>query len=185
MKKYKQLTIEQRYQIEALLQAGFNQTKIAAQLGVHRSTIFRELKRSIPKRGRGSGGYSASNAERKTCERHKQKHKLVLLTPSLKQAIFEQMTIEKWSPELISERWKLEGKAIVSHETIYKWIWQSKHTNRIDNKSFKTLYQELKHGKNLLLSKTKFFLKPLKQCFKMDHEVLRRFTVFYFILLYI
>ena len=57
------------------------------------------------------------------------------------------MTIDKWSPELISERWKLEGKAIVSHETIYKWIWESKHTNRIENKSFKTLYQELKHGK--------------------------------------
>ena len=118
MKKYKQLTVEQRYQIEALLQAGFNQTKIAAQLGVHRSTICRELKRSIPKRGRGSGEYCASNAERKTCERHKQKHKLVLLTPILKQAIFDQMTIDKWSPELISERWKLEGKAIVSHETI-------------------------------------------------------------------
>jgi IS30 family transposase len=50
MKKYKQLTVEQRYQIEALLQAGFNQTKIAAQLGVDRSTICRELKRSIPKK---------------------------------------------------------------------------------------------------------------------------------------
>jgi IS30 family transposase len=31
--KNKQLTVEQSYQIEALLQAGFNQTKIAAQLG--------------------------------------------------------------------------------------------------------------------------------------------------------
>lgn len=70
-----------------------------------------------------------------------------MLTPSLKQAIFDQMTIDKWSPELISERLKLEGKAIVSHETIYKWIWESKHTNRIENKSVKTLYQELKHGK--------------------------------------
>ena len=57
------------------------------------------------------------------------------------------MTLDKWSPELISERWKLEGKAIVSHETIYKWIRESKHTNRIENKSFKTFYQELKHGK--------------------------------------
>lgn len=147
MKKYKQLTLEQRYQIEALLQAGFNQTKIASQLGFHRSTICRELKRSIPKRGRGSGEYSASNAEKKTCERHKQKHKLVLLTPELKQAIFDKITLDKWSPELISARWKVEDKAIVSHETIYKWIWESKHTNRIENKPFKTLYQELKHGK--------------------------------------
>lgn len=147
MKKYKQLTVEQRYQIEVLIQAGFNQTKIADHLGVHRCTIGRELKRSIPKRGIGSGEYCASNAERKTRERHKQKHKSVLLTPDLKQAIFDKMTLDKWSPELISERWKLENKAIVSHETIYKWIWESKHTNRIENKPFKTLYLELKHGK--------------------------------------
>ena len=43
MKKYKQLTLAQRYQIEALLQAGI--TQIAIQLGVHKSTISRELKR--------------------------------------------------------------------------------------------------------------------------------------------
>jgi IS30 family transposase len=44
MKKYKQLTVEQRYQIEVLIQARFNQTKIADHLGVHRCTIGRELK---------------------------------------------------------------------------------------------------------------------------------------------
>lgn len=147
MKKYKQLTVEQRYQIEAFIQAGFNQTKIANQLGVHRSTICRELKRSIPKRGRGSGKYCASNAERKTRNRHKEKHKKVLLTFDLKRVIFDKMTLDKWSPELISKRWKLEGKTTVSHETIYKWIWESKHTNKKENRPFKTLYRELKHGK--------------------------------------
>lgn len=52
MKKYKQLTVEQSYQIEVLIHARFNQTKIAAQLGFHRCSIGRELKRSIPKCGR-------------------------------------------------------------------------------------------------------------------------------------
>lgn len=42
MKKYKQLTVEQRYQIEVLIQTGFKQTMIANVLGVHRSTISRE-----------------------------------------------------------------------------------------------------------------------------------------------
>ena len=147
MKKYKQLTVEQRYQIEALIQGGFNQSMIAKQLEVHRSTISRELARSIPKRGRKSGEYCASNAERKTRNRHKQKHKMVFLCPDLKQSIASLLTIEKWSPELISQRLKLEGKAMVSHETIYKWIWESKHTNKSENKSFKMLYKELKHGK--------------------------------------
>ena len=54
MQKFKHLSLAQRYQIEVLLQTGFTQTEIANQIGVHRSTICRELKRSIPKRGKGS-----------------------------------------------------------------------------------------------------------------------------------
>ena len=110
IKKYKQLTVEQRYQIGALLQAGFNQTKIADQVNVHRSTIGGELKRSIPNRGRGSGEYCPANAERKTRNRHKEKHKMVLLTPDLKQSIFDKITLDKWSPELLSKRWKIGRK---------------------------------------------------------------------------
>lgn len=147
MKKYKQLTVEQRYQIEALIKAGFKQIQIAAQLKVHRSTISRELKRSIAKRGRTSGLYIASNAERKTRNRHKHKFKRILLSPILKQAIASKMQEDKWSPELISKKWKAQGISVVSHETIYKWIWESKHSNRIENKAFKNLYKELKHGK--------------------------------------
>lgn len=147
MKNYKQLTVEQRYQIEALLQVGSAQTKIAAQLGVHRSTISRELKRSIALRGRTAGSYVATNAERKTRDRHKQKFKKVLLTPELKKKIADKMELDKWSPELISKKWQQSGVHMVSHETIYKWIWESKHTNTIENRPYKTLYKELKHGK--------------------------------------
>ena len=65
MQKFKQLSHAQRYQIETLLQTGLTQTSIAKQIGVHKSTISRELKRSIPKRGKGSGEYSDTNAQRK------------------------------------------------------------------------------------------------------------------------
>jgi len=44
MKKYKQLILAQRNQIEVLLQVGITQTSIAMQLSVHKSTISRELK---------------------------------------------------------------------------------------------------------------------------------------------
>lgn len=40
-----QLTRTDRIKIEALLKAGLSKAKIAAQLGVHRSTIYNELKR--------------------------------------------------------------------------------------------------------------------------------------------
>ena len=79
MKNYTQLTLAQRYQIEALLQAGFSQTSIAIQLGFHRSTICRELKRSIALRGRTSGTYVALNAARKSQNRHKEKPKKIVL----------------------------------------------------------------------------------------------------------
>ena len=147
MKKYKQLTLAQRYQIEALLQAGLSQSAISDQLEVHRSTISRELKRGIAQRGRTSKVYVAINAERKTRNRHKHKHKKVLLTADLKKAIFHKMRLDKWSPELISKKWKKQKIPVVSHETIYKWIWKSKHTNTKENREFKELYKELKHGK--------------------------------------
>jgi IS30 family transposase len=43
MSKYKQLTQEQRYQIYSYSKIGYSQTKIASEIGVHKSTISREL----------------------------------------------------------------------------------------------------------------------------------------------
>ncbi|MFV0182632.1 helix-turn-helix domain-containing protein, partial [Empedobacter falsenii] len=52
MKKiYKQLDQEQRYQIGILLTAGKSKKDIADLIGVHKSTITRELQRNIGKRG--------------------------------------------------------------------------------------------------------------------------------------
>jgi IS30 family transposase len=46
----KQLTLEQRYGIQSLMKAGFNQVSIAQSLLVHKSTISRELLRNSKKR---------------------------------------------------------------------------------------------------------------------------------------
>jgi len=46
METYTQLTHTQRYQISALLKIGHLQTEIAKAIGVHKSTISRELKRT-------------------------------------------------------------------------------------------------------------------------------------------
>jgi len=51
MKKYKQLTSEQRYQIYGLKQAGLDQTHIAEKIGVDKSTISREFRRNKGQRG--------------------------------------------------------------------------------------------------------------------------------------
>lgn len=44
MNHYTQLTQEQRYQIYAMKRAGFSQVEMASEVGVHASTISRELR---------------------------------------------------------------------------------------------------------------------------------------------
>ena len=146
MKKYKQLTLAQRYQIQSLLEAGLNQSTIAKQLRVHRSTISRELKRNISSRGRTASKYIGEHAQRKTNHRHSTKNKHVLLTDQLKTRISSLMRHQKWSPELISKRLTMEGELCVSHETIYKWIWTAKHSNHRDHRLYKQLHKDLRHS---------------------------------------
>ena len=146
MKNYKHLSLGQRYQIQSLFNIGLSQTKIAEQLSVHRSTISRELKRNIPKRGRTAGLYIGEHAQHKTDKRHSDKTKRVLLTDSLKKRIAGLMIYEKWSPELIAERLAKESENCVSHETIYKWIWSAKHSNHRDHSEYKDLHKHLRHN---------------------------------------
>ena len=51
MRRYTQLTQDQRYQIQVLMKAGLNQTETALIVCVHKSTICREFKRSTGLRG--------------------------------------------------------------------------------------------------------------------------------------
>ena len=47
MRNYSQLTLEKRYGIYSLLKTGHTQSKIAEVIGVHKSTISRELIRNV------------------------------------------------------------------------------------------------------------------------------------------
>jgi transposase, IS30 family len=104
------------------------------------STINRELSRNTPRRGRGALIYNACNAQKKTDMRHQLKPKLLRLNDQMKEFARTTLKIEKHSPVLIH----VEGKKLlgdfVSHETIYKWIWKSKKSNRRDDKKDKKLY---------------------------------------------
>ena len=146
-KNYFQLTLVQRYQIEALKNTGCSQSAIAKTIGVNKSTVCRELKRNIPQRGRCSKMYSAQKAQCKTDRRHKIKPKQILFSTELKADVVKKMTVEKLSPELVSAGWNKENKRGVSYETIYKFIWQAKFSNRKEHRAFKKTYRLLKHGK--------------------------------------
>ncbi len=146
-KNYTQLGLEQRYQIEAYIKAGKNQKFIAEALGVHPSTVSRELNRNIAKGGKTCGLYVARNAQRKTDLRHHQKTKHVIFNESMKVLILKKLSIDKWSPELISIRGHLSGQCPISIEWIYQWIWKCKKGNKTADRPYKFLYRYLKHGR--------------------------------------
>ena len=146
-KNYTHLSIDQRYQIEALLKTGITQKEIACIVGVDPSTITRELKRNVGLRGRGAGVYRPTNGQRRTDLRHQEKPKKRIFTKSMKDWIVDRLKEDRWSPELISHQGKKSGECPLSHEWIYQWIWECKHSNRKENQEYEQLYCYLKHGK--------------------------------------
>ena len=143
-KNYTHLSLEQRYQIEALFTAGISQKQIALQLGVHPATICRELKRNTAKRGLTSGEYQARIADRRAHIRHQKKPKHIVFDHRMKELICHYLTVERWSPELIS---KTVESVTISHEWIYRWIWNCKHLHTAESRKYKELYKYLRHGR--------------------------------------
>ena len=147
MKKYQQLSPEQRYTIECLLKEGYKQVDIADVIDVNKSTISRELKRNVNKRGRHAGQYNSKRAQTKTNKRHKQKSKHKRLEEWHLKYIRERIKKDRWSPEYISERGKLLYGDFVSHETIYTYIWMCKASNKKNYREDKDLHEFLRHHK--------------------------------------
>lgn len=147
LKNYNHLRLEQRYQIEVLLKSGHNQKFISEALGVSRSTISRELKRNTPQGGVGCGNYWAENAERRTRLRHRLKPKIITFTSEQKQLCRKWLAEEKFSPVLISVHGRRLLGSFASGETIYKWIWSCKFSNRKEDKKDRQLYLKLRHGR--------------------------------------
>jgi IS30 family transposase len=135
--KYKQLSVIERHEIKVLMDSGFSFFEIANKLNRAPSTITRDVKRNMPKRGRGYGTYNPERAQLKTDLRHATKHKHRRLTIEIEQEIFKAL-IDDWSPEQIAGRAIKEGKSMVSHETIYKHIYK-------DRRNGGQLYTHLRH----------------------------------------
>lgn len=116
MRTYCQLTQEQRYQIYALKKTGHSGVEIAEVIGVHKSTVSRELKRN-----RGRRGYRPPQAQRLAVER---RQKGVPRIPAEAWERVQRLLRQDWSPEQISGRLKKERRICVSHEWIYQYVLQ-------------------------------------------------------------
>lgn len=135
--KYRHLTFEDRIYIEVWQWERKSLSYIATRLGVHPSTISRELKRGAT--GTLGIGYRADLAEQKRRilgSKKGRKRKIVGATGQLVSSLIRR----GWSPEQISGRFRIENVESLSHEAIYQFV-------RADRDAGGTLFLHLRRGR--------------------------------------
>ena len=130
---YQQLTLEERTMIYAFCKAEYSMTEIATELGRHKSTISREIKRNT-----GGRGYRPKQADERSRKRKQTAFKAIKWTFKVEKGIIILLK-KKWSPEQISE-WLKKHKSIwISHQRIYQFVEEDKETGG-------DLYKYLRQG---------------------------------------
>ena len=118
--RYQQLSLDERYQIQALLRLGLSQADIARTLGRHASTVSRELARnSAPTRMAPYEAKRAAGAAR--VRRIAKGERGRKIQGPLRELVEGKLRLS-WSPEQISGRLRLELGINLSHETIYQHV---------------------------------------------------------------
>ena len=92
--------------------------EIARRLGRHRSTLYRELKRNASAH---DGNYRASHSVQKASGRKSRSRRNGRFGAD-DFVWIERLIRDHLSPEQIVGRMRLEGRKVMSHETIYRWI---------------------------------------------------------------
>lgn len=115
-----QLTLAQRYEISAYLQANISKSRIAEFVQVHRSTVYREVKRNSH-----NGKYSPEAAQHQVLERRKEATKNKKISKKTWQLI-EKMIRLDFSPEQIAGVLERTSVISISHEWIYQYILEDK-----------------------------------------------------------
>lgn len=120
---YTQITLQERYAISALRKLGYTGAAIARELGRHRSTVSREVRRNVWREdGRTYRAFKAqgyTNRRRRVSRRNTQ-------FGNADWALVERLLCKHWSPEQIVGRCARVGVLRISHETIYRRIWKDK-----------------------------------------------------------
>ncbi len=116
------LSLAEREEISRGLQAGDSRRAIARRLGRAPSTVAREV---APHHG--PVGYRAWRAERRAIQQARRPKELKLLRYPRLRAAVERLLAQRWSPEQIAQRLRLEHPSDrtmhVSHETIYRSLF--------------------------------------------------------------
>ena len=119
---YHHLTAEERVILATLHGRGLSAPKIAKQLGRHRSTIHRELKRNATPH---DGFYRARRAHERTVARRWRSRRNTHFG-SAEMGRVDTLLRGQWSPEQVSGHLRRAGELSISHETIYRHVWRDR-----------------------------------------------------------
>lgn len=143
MKQYTQLSQEERYTITALLRRHIRIEDIAVQIGRHKSTIYRELKRNP---NTHDNVYRAEVAQSYATARRRRERRGTHYT-KVQWSLVKYHLRKKWSPRQVSDHLATHTAFRMSHETIYRAIRNDKKLGgslythmRIMPKRFKKSY---------------------------------------------
>jgi len=118
---YHQLTSDERNAISALKTQGLRPSEIAENLGRHRSTVYRELKRNACNESR----YRVSKAiSRTTGRRSRSRRNRQFSHEDFK--VLKRYIRKKWSPKQVASTLGKQEILSISHETTYRYIWEDK-----------------------------------------------------------
>ncbi len=121
MRTYHQLTSEERYALSTLRKQGFRQSQIARALGRHRSTISREVRRNV-KKDQAYRPALADDIARWRRSRSRRNQRFAAADWDLVEAWIR----EDFSPDQVSGWLRRFRLLRISHETIYRHIWDDK-----------------------------------------------------------
>ena len=117
---YTHLTQEERYQIHSLKRQGISQSRIAAELGRCPSTLSRELSRNASVQG-----YKPAQAQCKADARQSQRRNAQQFS-ALEWQLVEIYLRLHLSPQQVSDRLALEGRLVISTESVYQYAYADK-----------------------------------------------------------
>ncbi len=134
-KQYSHLTQAERCKISELLQSGISIRSVANYLGRSPSSISREVSQY-----KVNTKYGPMRANRRAAEiRSHASQRPRKMTPEVIALVMDLLISTDASPEQISGRLKLQKRASISPETIYKHLWA-------DKKRGGWLYKRLRHS---------------------------------------
>ncbi len=118
----RQPNAEERVIIATLHGQRFSDSRIAKQLGRHRSTVWRERARN---RTPHDGFYRARRAHERTVARRRRSRRNRRFD-GVQMARVDVLLRGQWSPEQVSGHLRRAGEFSISHETIYRHVWRDR-----------------------------------------------------------